>query len=145
MAPRMLELLIMTAELAGDDIDSIEHNWRRHIPGRLGGNNKIIDELQEVFSSGIAPTLRGSRHPTTANVKQTLRSWSNASRNNGFFQNGGTFEDAIDICLRLAESVREYNFELFDESVEENDLPETPIDEDYDLVCIMCLDSRCFE
>lgn len=48
-------------------------------------------------------------------------------------------EDAIDICLRLAESHREYGFKFFDEEVEEKDVAQSSIDEGNDLVRIIVL------
>lgn len=49
-------------------------------------------------------------------------------------------EDAIDICLRLTESHKEYGFKFFDEEVEEKDVAQSSIgDERNDLLCIIVL------
>lgn len=62
-----------------------------------------------------------------------------------YFKNGGAVEHALDAVLQLAKIYVDDG--CFEEMLEDDcstEFVETPFDEDYDLVLIMCLDRECF-
>jgi len=150
LSPRMHKLLLITAEIHGEEMTDVignETQCMKYIPleiflqGRKESSKKFSDGWGAIFCC-IADLLRRGMTPTCNRIKDTLL--RQANQNYQFFiEKGGRIEYALDAILDITENVYNegddgYEDETFEDDIEA--LPSTPLDWQFDIARFMCFE-----
>jgi hypothetical protein len=150
LSPRMKKLLLITAEINGDEITDVigdETQCMRYIPleivlqGRKESSKRFSDGWGAIFCC-IADLLRRGMTPTCNHIQDTLV--RQANQNYQFFiEKGGRIEYALDAILGITENVYNegddgYEYVTFEDDIEA--LPSTPLDWQFDIARFMCFE-----